>query len=118
VSTPFSSPSNCVAQDMLNLRSLIETSEEWLMNRVLDYAEQRNYIKYTSSLVDAWRVSIAGLSSALIQVMDAGVVCPEFGPDEDFTKDPTASFAGHHDRHVSRPYEVLPPKLSGPSHAV
>ena len=89
---PPPSPSDARTQDMLPLRNLIASSEDWLMHRVLDYAKRRDYAKYTSTLVEAWRASIAGLSSALRQVMDAGTACPELGPDEDFTKDPAASF--------------------------
>ncbi len=92
MSAPLPSPSNAETQDMRPLRSIIESGEAWLVNRILNYAKQRDYVKYTSTLVEAWRASIAGLSSALLQIIDAGAVCPEPGPDEDFTKDPPALF--------------------------
>jgi two-component system, cell cycle sensor histidine kinase and response regulator CckA len=74
------------------LAELVLSHENWLMQRVLYYAKEHGYTKYTSTLAEAWRTSIAGLSEALIQGLQAHEDPPEFGPDEDFTKDPIASF--------------------------
>ncbi len=56
---------------MLNLKTLIESHEDWLIDRVLHYAQQKSYIQNTSTLREAWRNSIRGLSEPLIEFIDA-----------------------------------------------
>ncbi|MDF1872846.1 ATP-binding protein [Vannielia sp.] len=56
---------------MLNLKTLIKTHEDWLIDRVLLYAQQKSYTKNSSTLREAWRNSIRGLSAPLIQFSDA-----------------------------------------------
>lgn len=77
---------------MKELADIIASSEDWLMERVLRYAKERGYVKYTSTLAEAWRVSIAGLSAALLDGIARYDSAPEIGPDEDYTLDPLASF--------------------------
>lgn len=74
------------------LIDLINAQEEWLMGRILHYAVMRDYARYTSTLEEAWRLSIAGLSSVLTEALGTLDDQPELGPDEDYTKDPIASF--------------------------
>ena len=66
--------------------------EEWLMQRVLDYAHERDYTKYTSTLVEAWRISIVGLTETIQKAAALGDAVPELGPDDDYVQDPIASF--------------------------
>jgi PAS domain-containing protein len=77
---------------MQDLADLALSQEDWLMKRVLQYAKDQGYVKYTSTLVEAWRTSIVGLSEALRQSVKIYNDAPDFGPDEDFKKDPIASF--------------------------
>ena len=77
---------------MKNLQVLVTSHEDWLMRRVLQYAKDHQYVKYTSTLLEAWRTSIVGLSEALIQSFKIYDGPPGFGPEEDFSKDPVASF--------------------------
>lgn len=77
---------------MQALIELIKSSEKWLMHRVLTYAKQYNYTRYTSTLAEAWRVSIAGFSDAMLQAMEKSDTPPELDPDEDYEKDPVAAF--------------------------
>ncbi|MBU0767812.1 MAG: hypothetical protein KJ687_01785 [Proteobacteria bacterium] len=91
---------------MTNFRELVASNEDWLMERILQYAKDREYAKYTSTLKEAWRLSIAELSTALLSTI--GTDCPslEFGPDDDFTADPAAAFGmiearRHRERGVS-----------------
>jgi len=77
---------------MLQLCDVIQTHEEWLMARILFYAKQYNYIKYTSTLLEAWRVSIHGLSKALLNFISNGDYTKSFGPDSDFQQDAVAHF--------------------------
>ena len=71
---------------------LIELSEEWLMERILNYAEKTGYTAYTSTLKEAWRLSISGLSKSIVlATKDFGVV-PEFSPEFDFISSSVAHF--------------------------
>lgn len=75
------------------LKALLPAHEEWLMARILSYARRQNYTKYTSTLLEAWRLSISGLSSAIIQAVDThGDRVAEFTPDADYAENPIAEF--------------------------
>ncbi len=71
---------------------LIAGSEDWLMRRVLDYARKRDYVRYTSTLAEAWRLSIAGLSAPLLKAWQRSDQPPELGPHDDYHRDPIAAF--------------------------
>ncbi len=77
---------------MQELVKLIKVSEDWLMDRILRYAKVNDYTKYTSTLTEAWRLSIHGLSKAILDAIDHSKIIPELHPDEDFTEDPIATF--------------------------
>ncbi len=78
---------------MLNrLTDYIDTHEDWLMERILRYAQQRDYTKYTSTLKEAWRLSISGLSRSLIELLETQGDDIELGPEEDYSCDPAARF--------------------------
>jgi len=77
---------------MQELIRLIEKNEDWLLRRVLGYAKARNYTKYTSTLEEAWRLSITGLSASLVKASKFFKGPPELGPDEDYENDPITSF--------------------------
>jgi len=62
------------------------------MKQTLAYAIKLNYTKYTSTLEEAWRVSIAGLSQSLTEAFEQSEAIPEMNIDEDFLADPMASF--------------------------
>ncbi|MBN1802599.1 MAG: PAS domain S-box protein [Candidatus Lokiarchaeota archaeon] len=71
---------------------LIEKGEEWILERLFSYATKLNFVKYTSTLKEAWRISIEGLSKPLIHAVRGIEGIPDFGPDEDYVNDPIASF--------------------------
>ena len=71
---------------------ILKEHENWLMERVLFYAKKQNYTRYTSTLKEAWRISIQGLSESIEKAFEIYKEVPELNPDEDFTKDPIASF--------------------------
>ncbi|MDR3593199.1 sensor domain-containing diguanylate cyclase [Clostridium sp.] len=77
---------------MEKLKKLILDSEEILMYKILNYAKERNYTKYTSTLKEAWRMSIEGLSHSLVKAINKSNSIPELGPDDDFTKSEIAEF--------------------------
>ncbi len=78
--------------DMEKLKKIILDSEEVLIEKILRYAKERNYVKYTSTLKEAWRMSIAGLSAALIKVIERNDSIPEMSPDDDFSYNEAAEF--------------------------
>jgi PAS domain-containing protein len=63
------------------------------MQKVLSYAKQRGYTRFTSTLQEAWRLSIAGLTASLCQAMDTLGGIPELGPEVDTVQDPLTLFA-------------------------
>ncbi len=75
-----------------SFRKLIATNEEWLMERILGYAKSWGYAQYTSTLREAWRLSISGFSKALLESTEHGKPELELGPDEQFVDDPIAGF--------------------------
>lgn len=72
--------------------NLIEDNEEWLMQRILHYAIERDYAQYTSTLVEPWSLSINGLSNPIISTLKNSEADYELHPDEDYTKDTVAAF--------------------------
>jgi diguanylate cyclase (GGDEF)-like protein/PAS domain S-box-containing protein len=79
---------------MDELKKLLLANEQWLMERVLTYAKRQNFTKYKSTLIgEAWRLSISGLSKAIVEALDLlGDQLPDFAPDEDYTLNPIAAF--------------------------
>ena len=72
--------------------ALLREHELWLMRRVRDYALERDYTRYTSTLEEAWRISIVGLSNSISAALAISDEPWELGPDDDFVNDPIASF--------------------------
>lgn len=77
---------------MKRLDTLFQENEDWLMNRVLSHAKSHNYTKYTSTLEEAWRLSISGLTASLGAGMKVFDKAPELEPDDDFSGDPISAF--------------------------
>lgn len=76
------------------LSLLLLNNEQWLMSRILSYATRQNYTKYTSTLLDAWRLSISGITDALTSSLENnGDAEPQFSPEDDYTADPITDFA-------------------------
>lgn len=78
---------------MEQLSQLLQDNELWLMERILSYAKLHNFTKYTSTLLDSWRLSISGLTDALCTSLHKhGGGEPQFNPDENYTSDPVTEF--------------------------
>ena len=73
-------------------KTFILENEEWLMKQILFYAKRQGYSKYTSTLMEAWRLSISGLSNTLVSTISADMKDLELSPEENYTIDPAASF--------------------------
>ncbi|HPG38564.1 MAG TPA: PAS domain S-box protein [bacterium] len=77
---------------MKHLIDLLKENENWLIKRILYYAKLHDYSKYTSTLEEAWRLSIAGLTVSITEQMLKSSEIPEMAPDEDVTNDPLVFF--------------------------
>ncbi len=71
---------------------LIEKSQSFLMKRILHYAKLHNYTMYTSTLEDAWALSIRGLTSALVAAIHHDEKVPEIEVDHDFKNNAISAF--------------------------
>ncbi|MEJ2620176.1 MAG: ATP-binding protein [Candidatus Thiodiazotropha sp.] len=74
------------------LIKLLSRSEDRLIDLILNYANQQGYSRYSSTLKEAWRLSIEGLSRAIIKVVEGSDRIPEMVPDEDYSSDPATKF--------------------------
>jgi len=70
----------------------LKKHELWLMRRVRDYALERGYTRYTSTLEEAWRISIVGLTDSIASALAISEEPWELGPDDNFISDPVAAF--------------------------
>jgi PAS domain S-box-containing protein len=78
---------------MTDYIDLLKNNEDWLMTRILEYAEKFEFTKYTSTLTEAWRLSISGLSDSLISAAKRYPnVIPELHPDDKYINDPISEF--------------------------
>lgn len=77
---------------MIDLGSFLQTKEDWIIERLLTYAKRQDYTKYTSTLEEAWRMSIQELTNSIIaltKLMDGPM---EFHPDDDLRNNPVTAF--------------------------
>lgn len=85
------------------LRDLIQSGEDWLTNRIIHYAKTRGFTPYTSTLEQAWRASIRGLSEPLLAALAEGRALSKVTAGPDYSRDPIASYGiGAAQRHRSR----------------
>ena len=63
------------------------------MERILGYARQHGYAAYTSTLVEAWRISIVGLTEAVASAFEISEFPEiELAVHTDWSKDPVSRF--------------------------
>ena len=91
---------------MRDLSEFILSSEDRLIENLFGYAKEHGYVKYTSTLFEAWRLSVSGLSKALASALETYGHIPELSPDEDYGDDPCAGFGileaqRHRERGIS-----------------
>ena len=75
-----------------NLVSFLKENENWLMNKILFYAKKYDYTKYTSTLLEPWRLSIAGLTGSIELLLEKNKEIPQMGPDDKYVDDPASIF--------------------------
>ncbi|NPV62990.1 MAG: hypothetical protein HPY61_10265 [Methanotrichaceae archaeon] len=73
--------------------NLVMSHEDWLVQRVLSYAKENGYTRYTSTLADAWKTSMSDLSQSLLECLKEQLVVPELLADEDYKIDLIAKFS-------------------------
>ncbi|MBP7652866.1 response regulator [Candidatus Dependentiae bacterium] len=73
-------------------KNLLITNEEILMEKVLKYAILHNYTKYTSTLKEAWRISIQGITQSIEKALEIMFDDFEFNPDMKFDNDCVCEF--------------------------
>lgn len=79
---------------MDELVNLLKDKESWIVDRILGYASEYGYTKYSSTLPEAWRMSITGLTHAVAEgLLGAGNANLELLADTDWTHDPLSRFA-------------------------
>jgi PAS domain-containing protein len=88
------------------LNQLLQTRQDWLMDRVLSYAKSLGYAAFTSTLKEAWRLSISGLTESILLALVSYVDYPEIGPEDDYSNNPAAQFGRieaqrHHHRGIN-----------------
>ena len=71
--------------------TFLKEHDVWLMRRVRDYALERGYTRYTSTLEEAWRISIVGLTDSIAAALEVSDAPWELDPDDSFVADPIAA---------------------------
>jgi len=87
------------------LMEWLHTKEDALIARILDHALRNGFTAYTSTLGEAWRMSIAGLTRSLSISLENTPEVPELRPLEDYSLDPAAAF-GIREAKLHRPRGV------------
>ena len=84
---------------MHKLKALIEANEEWLIDRVVHYAKRHGYAEYTSTLKEAWRASICGLTEPLLGALELYDHPPEIDARANFAAHPITAYGIEQARH-------------------
>lgn len=71
---------------METLKLLVSSHEDWLLHRVVQYAKIHEYTRYTSTLIEAWRISIQSLNIAMFNAVESGEVDEQISLDTQFNE--------------------------------
>lgn len=71
---------------METLKRLVSSHEDWLLRRVVQYAKIHEYTRYTSTLIEAWRISIQSLNVALFSAVASGEAEEQISLDTQFNE--------------------------------
>lgn len=71
---------------METLKQLVSNHEDWLLRRVVQYAKIHEYTRYTSTLIEAWRISIQSLNVALFSAVASGEADEQISLDTQFNE--------------------------------
>ena len=92
--------------EMKKLANIVADGEDRVLRILFDHAQARGYTKYSSTLEEAWRMSVRVLSATLINACKLWDGPPELSPDDDYLNDPTTQFGiveavRHRERGIS-----------------
>ena len=88
---------------MKQLSELISQHEDWLVNRTIHYAKRHGYTAFTSTLSEAWRATVCGLSEPLIKALALYDEPPQLDANMDWGDDLITAFSTEGGgRHPSR----------------
>ena len=87
---------------MRQLSEFISRREDWLVDQTLSYAKRYGYMPFTSTLAEAWRASICGISGPLIEALAHYSEPPQLVAGEYAEESITAFGIGAARRHRSR----------------
>lgn len=71
---------------MQKLIELVTTHEDWLLRRVVEYAKIHEYTRYTSTLIEAWRISIRSLNAAMVSAVETNDSIEQISLDTQFNE--------------------------------
>jgi signal transduction histidine kinase/CheY-like chemotaxis protein len=77
---------------MRRFHDVVAANEDRLTARIIDYAKTRGYTPFTSTLEQAWRASIHGLSAPLLTVLAEGRACTAVVAEAEYGRDPIAFY--------------------------
>src|SRR6056297_3971645 len=85
---------NVNEQRLTKFRKFIvsKETEDVLIKKILTYAKKGDFTRYTSTLEEAWRLSIHGLSESLGSMIDKKHQIPELHVETDYLGDPASKF--------------------------
>lgn len=88
---------------MNSLAELLQANVPFLIHAILGYAKANGFTKYTSTLEEAWRLSIVGLNESIVKGIEDSELNLAFGPDENKGEHPLTRFGIiEAQRHKSR----------------
>lgn len=79
-------------RDAHRLRRLLPEHEAELVARVLALADEHGYAAYAPPLAEPWRASVAGLTAAILAMLDRSTEVPVLRADDAVLDDPTTAF--------------------------
>ena len=77
---------------MRRFHDVVAANEDRLTARIIHYAKERGYTPFTSTLEQAWRASIHGLSAPLLAVLAEGRACTAVVAEAEYGRDPIAFY--------------------------
>ncbi len=77
---------------MQQLSELIARREDWLVSRTIHYAKLHGYTPFTSTLTEAWRTAICGMSAPLIAALAEYSEPPQLTAAADYADDSITAF--------------------------
>jgi len=92
---------------VIDWKTLFLDGEDLLLDKVQACNHRRGYTRYTSTLREAWRQSIAGLVAPFCEALDeSGIIAP-MAADEDVSGDPGVIFGLHEaEKHRARGVDI------------